>query len=106
MLQKKKGIEIVTEIGGIITFEAASKLFENKLDPINLSRIQKIKHSEVVIKIANAIAMCEPEAVFINTGSKEDKQHIREMAINKGEETKLPMDKHTIHYDLKYEQAA
>ena len=73
MLEKKKGIDIVTEIGGITTFEAANKLFENKLDPTNLSRIQKITHSEVVIKIANAIAMCEPEAVFINTGSEEDK---------------------------------
>jgi phosphoenolpyruvate carboxykinase (GTP) len=104
MLQKKKGIDIVTEIGGIKTFEAAMKLFENKLDPTSLSRIQKITHSEVVIKIANAIAMCEPEAVFINTGSEKDKQHIREMSINKGEEVKLPMDKHTIHYDLKYEQ--
>ncbi|MBW2574187.1 MAG: phosphoenolpyruvate carboxykinase, partial [Deltaproteobacteria bacterium] len=104
MLQKKKGIDIVTEIGGITTFEGASKLFENKLDQTNLSRIQKIKHPEVVIKIANAIAMCEPDAIFINTGSKEDKQHIREMAITKGEEAKLPMDKHTIHYDLKDEQ--
>jgi len=106
MLEKKKGIDIVTEIGGITTFEAASKLFENRLDPTSLSRIQKITHSEVVIKIANAIAMCEPEAIFINTGSKEDKQHIREMAITKGEEAKLPMDKHTIHYDLNMNRAA
>ena len=104
MLEKKKGIDIVVEIGGITTFEAASKLFENRLDPTSLSRIQKMTHSEVLIKIANAITMCEPEAIFINTGSKEDKQHIREMAITKGEEAKLPMDKHTIHYDLKYEQ--
>ena len=98
MLEKKKGIDIVTEIGGLTTFEAANKLFENKLDPTNLSRIQKITHSEVVIKIANAIAMCEPDEVFINTGSEEDKQRIRDMAISKGEEAKLPMDQHTIHY--------
>ena len=104
MLEKKKGIDIVAEIGGITTYEAAIKLFKYKLDKENLSRIQKIKHSEVVLKIANAIAMCEPEAVFINTGSEADKQYIREMALKKGEEAKLPMDKHTIHYDLKDEQ--
>lgn len=104
MLEKKKGIDIVTEIGGITTYEAAIKLFKDKLDKENLSRIQKIKHSEVVLKIANAAAMCEPEAVFINTGSEADKQYIREMALKKGEEAKLPMDKHTIHYDLKDEQ--
>ena len=104
MLERKKGIDIVTEIGGITTYEAAIKLFKDKLDKENLSRIQKIKHSEVVLKIANALAMCEPEAVFINTGSEADKQYIREMALKKGEEAKLPMDKHTIHYDLKDEQ--
>ena len=104
MLEKKRGIDIVTEIGGITTYEAAIKLFKDKLDKENLSRIQKIKHSEVVLKIANAAAMCEPEAVFINTGSEADKQYIREMALKKGEEAKLPMDKHTIHYDLKDEQ--
>ena len=104
MLEKKRGIDIVAEIGGITTYEAAIKLFKYKLDKENLSRIQKIKHSEVVLKIANAIAMCDPEAVFINTGSEADKQYIREMALKKGEEAKLPMDKHTIHYDLKDEQ--
>lgn len=104
MLEKKKGIDIVAEIGGITTYEAAIKLFKDKLDEENLSRIQKIKHSEVVLKIANAVAMCGPEAIFINTGSEADRQYIREMALKKGEEAKLPMDKHTIHYDLKNEQ--
>ncbi len=104
MLQKKKGIDIVIEIGGITTYEAAMQLFENKLDKTNLSRIQKIKHPEVVIKIANAIAMCEPEAVFVNTGSEADRQYIREMSLQNGEEAKLPMEGHTIHYDLKEEQ--
>ncbi|TES94412.1 MAG: phosphoenolpyruvate carboxykinase (GTP) [Desulfobacteraceae bacterium] len=104
MLEKKRGIDIVAEIGGITTYEAAIKLFKYKLDKENLSRIQKIKHSEVVLKIANAVAMCGPEAIFINTGSEADRQYIREMALKKGEEAKLPMDKHTIHYDLKDEQ--
>ncbi len=104
MLQKKKGADIVVEIGGIKTYEAAVKLFEEKLAPEHLSRIQKINHPEVVIKIANAIAMCNPDAVFVNTGSEADRQFIREMALQKGEEEKLPMDGHTIHYDLKEEQ--
>jgi phosphoenolpyruvate carboxykinase (GTP) len=104
MLQKKKGIDIVIEIGGITTYKAAMQLFENKLDKTNLSRIQKIKHPEVIIKIANAIAMCEPEAVFVNTGSEADRQYIREMSLQNGEEAKLPVEGHTIHYDLKEEQ--
>jgi phosphoenolpyruvate carboxykinase (GTP) len=104
MLQIKKGVDIVVEIGGIQTYEAAVKLLEEKLDPEHLSRIQKIKHPEVVIKIANAIAMCRPDSVYINTGSETDRQYIRELSLQKGEEANLPMEGHTIHYDLKQEQ--
>ena len=104
MLEKKKGIDIVIEIGGIKTYEEAMQLFENRLDDIHLARIKTINHQEVIIKIANAIAMCEPESVFINTGSEEDKQFIRELSLKKGEEETLPMEGHTIHYDLKEEQ--
>ncbi len=104
MFQKKKGIDIVVDIGDITTFEAAMRLFEKRLDEKNLSRIQKIKNPEVAVKIANSIAMCEPETVFINTGSESDKVYIREIALKNGEEAKLPMDGHTIHFDLKDEQ--
>lgn len=104
MFEKKKGIDIVVEIGGITTLKEAMQLFENNLDSTNLSRIQKITHPEVVIKIANSIAMCKPDAVFINTGSESDINHIREMALQNGEEAKLPMENHTIHFDLKDEQ--
>jgi phosphoenolpyruvate carboxykinase (GTP) len=104
MLEKKKGIDIVIELGGIATYEEAMQLFENRLDDIHLARIKKISHQEVIIKIGNAIAMCEPESVFINTGSEEDKQFIRELSLKKGEEETLPMEGHTIHYDLKEEQ--
>jgi len=104
MFQKKKGMDIVVHIGGITTFEAAMRLFENRLDEKNLSRIQEIKNSEVAVKIANSIAMCEPETIFINTGSESDRAYIREMALKNGEEANLPMDGHTIHFDLKDEQ--
>ncbi len=104
MFQKKKGIDIVVHIGGITTFETAMRLFENRLDEKNLSRIQEIKNPEVALKIANSIVMCEPETVFINTGSESDKAYIRVLAVKNGEEAKLPMDGHTIHFDLKDEQ--
>jgi phosphoenolpyruvate carboxykinase (GTP) len=104
MFQKKKGIDIVVEIGGITTLKDAMQLFETKLDETNLSRIKKITHPEVVIKIANSISMCNPDSVFINTGSESDKAYIREMSLRNGEEAKLPMEHHTIHFDLKDEQ--
>jgi phosphoenolpyruvate carboxykinase (GTP) len=105
MLKRNEGIDIVKEIGGIETVEAAKKVFEDKLEEKHLARLERMKNGDVLLKIANAIIMCEPDGVFINTGSEEDRRFIREFSIKKGEEKDLPMDGHTIHYDLKDEQA-
>lgn len=104
MFVKKKGIDIVTEIGGIKSLEEAQTIFEKKMDKENLSKIQKIKNEEALLRVANAISMCEPDSVFVNDGSDADKNWVKELALKKGEEEKLPMPNHTIHYDLKEEQ--
>jgi phosphoenolpyruvate carboxykinase (GTP) len=101
---KKDVIDIVTELGGTKTNESAQKLIEERLDPTNVSKLSLIKNASVLRKIANAIVLCDPDSVFINTGSDEDRQFIRDLSIEKGEESKLPMENHTIHYDLKNEQ--
>jgi phosphoenolpyruvate carboxykinase (GTP) len=101
---KKDVIDIVTELGGIKTNEFAQKLIEERLDATNLSKLSLIKNESVLRKIANAIVLCDPDSVFINTASAEDRQFIRDLSIEKGEESKLPMENHTIHYDLKDEQ--
>jgi phosphoenolpyruvate carboxykinase (GTP) len=101
---KKDVIDIVTELGGIKTNESAQKLIEKRLDATNLSKLSLIKNESVLRKIANAIVLCDPDSVFINTGSDEDRQFVRNLSIEKGEESKLPMENHTIHYDLKDEQ--
>ena len=97
-------IDLVAEIGKVTSIETAMDVFKSKMDDTQFSRIQQIKNENVLLKIANAIKMCEPDRVFINTGSAEDKQFIRQLALNKGEEAPLPMAGHTIHYDLKDEQ--
>jgi phosphoenolpyruvate carboxykinase (GTP) len=104
MLQKKKGVDIAQELGGIKDAQSAINFLEEILDTEHFLRIQKITHPEVLLKIANAIAMCRPDKVFINAGSEDDRQFIRDLALTKGEEASLPMPRHTIHYDLKDEQ--
>ena len=68
-------------------------------------KIQRIKNEEARLKIANAIRMGQPDNVFVNTGSPEDKQFIIDLSLKKGEESKLAIKGHTIHYDLADEQA-
>ncbi|MCP4199325.1 MAG: phosphoenolpyruvate carboxykinase (GTP) [Proteobacteria bacterium] len=104
MLKRNVGLDIVKEIGGITTIEQANKLFEEKFDSEHLARLLHIKNSDVLLKIANAIVMCQPDSIYVNTGSEDDRKFIRQLSIEKGEETPLPMQDHTIHYDLKEEQ--
>ena len=103
-LELRKGTDILAAIGGIETVEQARALFAEKLDPETLRKLKAVKHEEVLLKIANAIALGRPDAVFVNTGSAEDVQWVREMALEKGEEAPLAMKGHTIHFDLPQEQ--
>ena len=105
MLELKKGIDILEHVGGITSMDHADKVFEDNLDKDNLAKLRKITNEEVLLKIANTIAMCEPDRVFVDSGSPEDIQWIRDYSLEKGEEAKLAKDKHTIHYDLPQDQA-
>ncbi len=105
MFELKRGKDILVETGGIRSREEAQKLFENALDRENRSKLHHVKNEEALLKIANSIAMCKPDTVFINTGSDEDKQKVRQMSLERGEEEPLALKDHTIHFDLPQEQA-
>ena len=53
---KKDVIDIATEIGGIRNIKDAYKMIEGKTDAANMSKINKIKNQDILIKIANAIS--------------------------------------------------
>jgi phosphoenolpyruvate carboxykinase (GTP) len=100
----KDCIDILTELGGVKDLKAAQRVLKDASDAENLGKLQRIQNPEVLKKIANAIILCKPDAVFIDTGSETDRQFIRELSLKKGEESPLPMQGHTIHFDLKEEQ--
>ncbi len=104
MLQNKVGYDIIQKIGGVSTMEEVSTVFEKHMDAVNLAKIRRIKNVDALLKIANAIVMCTPDDIFVNTGSKEDVQRVNELALEKSEEAKLAMQGHTIHFDLAAEQ--
>ena len=105
MFELKKGIDILAEVGGIKSLDEVQALFKVKCDQENLAKLSRITSEEALLKIANAIAMTDPDAVFVNTGSEADIQRVREMSLEKGEERPLAMRGHTIHFDLPQEQA-
>ena len=105
MLELKKGVDILSEIGGVRTLDKAKALFGEKCDQENIDKLDKIENGEARLKIANAISMIDPDSVFVVTGSDSDVLKVREMSLEKGEEASLPMKDHTIHFDLAREQA-
>jgi len=104
MLELNVGVDILTEVGGIKSIGDAREIFRQKLDAENLAKLEKIKTEEALLKIANAISLCQPDSVFVSTGSKADMEATRRMSVEKGEEAPLAMPDHTIHYDLPEEQ--
>ena len=95
MLELKKGVDILSAVGDVQTIDQARKLFQDTLDAEHLARLGRIKNEQALLKIANAIAMCQPDKVFITTGSPEDMQAIRKMSIDKGEESPLALKDHS-----------
>ncbi len=104
MLELKKGADILSTMGGINSLSEAEDVFKKYCDQDTVSKLAKIKNEDARLKIANAISMMTPDAVFVNTGSEEDIQKIRDMSLEKGEEKTLAMKDHTIHFDLAKEQ--
>ncbi|MBN1356723.1 phosphoenolpyruvate carboxykinase (GTP) [bacterium] len=104
MLKLMTGIDILTELGGIHSIDAAWRLFRNRLSAGEQAKLEQIKTDDALLKIANSIALAQPDDVFIHTGSAEDMMKVRQMSLEKGEENPLAMKNHTIHYDLADEQ--
>lgn len=105
MLEMKKGEDILAVVGGITNIAKAREVFNSTLDATNQDKLGQIENEEALIKVANAIEMCKPDNVFVNTGSAEDIDWIRQYSLEKGEEKKLEKDGHTIHFDLPQDQA-
>ena len=101
----KKGIDILSNLGSVVSVEEARNIFEKKCDSDNLKKISTIKNEEALLKIANAIALFQPDSVWFNTCSKEDLQTARNGALENGEEFKIKFEGHTCHYDLPEDQA-
>ncbi|MEW5814008.1 MAG: phosphoenolpyruvate carboxykinase (GTP) [Spirochaetota bacterium] len=104
MLELKKGIDILSDIGGVKTIASAGAVFEKNLDKENLKKLNRIKNGEALLKIANTIALCRPADVFIISDSAADIDRCRELSLKNGEESPLALKGHTIHFDLPEDQ--
>lgn len=74
------------------------------MDKIDLQKLEELNNRHVIKVVEEAILLCRPAKVTVITDSKEDIAYVRELALINGEETKLKMEGHTIHFDGYYDQ--
>ena len=72
---------------------------------MNLRKLEELNNHYVVNVIQEATQLCKPAKVTVITDSKEDINYVKELALINGEEKKLKMEGHTIHFDGYYDQA-
>ena len=71
----------------------------NVLDDKNLAKLEALNNEHVLRIVNEYIALCKPSKVTVITDSKEDVDYVRNQSIVIGEEAKLSIEGHTIHYD-------
>jgi len=74
------------------------------MDKNDLWKLEELNNQHVIKVVEEAIQLCKPTKVTVITDLKEDIAYLRNLAINNGEEKKLKMEGHTIHFDGYYDQ--
>ena len=75
------------------------------VDQANMKKLEALNNKKVMANLEMAIELCKPAKVTVITDSAEDINYLRQLAIDNGEERKLSMEGHTIHYDGMQDQA-
>ncbi|MDD3628584.1 MAG: phosphoenolpyruvate carboxykinase (GTP) [Actinomycetota bacterium] len=70
----------------------------------NYNKLIQIKNDYLYRFIAEFIEILNPASIFICNDSKEDFDYIRDKAIRDGEEIKVAIPGHTVHFDGYYDQ--
>lgn len=75
------------------------------IDEKSMKKLEALNNPKVIEYLEDAIALCKPASITVITDADEDIQYVRDLALKNGEETKLGINGHTIHYDGVKDQA-
>lgn len=71
----------------------------NILNDANREKIDALKNPKAAQVIEKYINLCRPSKVTVITDSDDDISYVRNLSISNGEEIKLNMNGHTVHFD-------
>jgi len=83
----------------------ALAVLRGRLDKDNFEKLSAIQNNRLFEFVADFVELCNPKSVFVVTDSAEDIRTIRKKSIESGEEIKLAIEGHTIHFDGYHDQA-
>ena len=81
------------------------ELDKSILDSQNLTKLKALNNPHMEKIVEKYVKLCKPAKVTVITDSGADIGYMRQLALDKGEEKKLAMKGHTIHYDGYHDQA-
>lgn len=84
--------------------ENITRFLQERLDAEQYAKLVKISNGKLYDFIAHFIALLDPASVFICDDTDRDLRYIREKALRDGEERRLAMDGHTLHFDSPLDQ--
>jgi len=79
-------------------------ILKSRLDERGYDKLSRINNGLLHQFVADYIKLCNPDEIFVSTGSSEDLEYIREKAIKNGEEERLSITGHTVHFDNYHDQ--
>jgi phosphoenolpyruvate carboxykinase (GTP) len=85
--------------------EKTRALLTDKADAESLTKLEALGNAKLDRFVADAVELCQPDAVKVFSDAPEDVAAIRQWAIDNNEETPLSIDGHTIHFDGYNDQA-
>jgi len=71
----------------------------------NLAKLEALGNPHVVEIVEKYVKLCKPAKVSVITDDPEEIAYVRQLALDNGEEMRLRMEGHTVHYDGYYDQA-
>lgn len=63
------------------------------------AKIEALDNAAVEEYLTEYVKLCNPDSIWVCDNSPEDIKHIRERAVELGEETRLDMEGHTYHFE-------
>lgn len=78
---------------------ATEEILKQRLSFQGLERVKNIPNPRLHDFLARFLELLNPDRVYVSIGTPEDLEYIRNKALENGEERKLAIPGHTIHFD-------